>query len=73
MKIRVLVDTRVNLSANTVVEVSEQEGLRLLALGFGAKAEDKKATKKVEETVEVAVKEVKAEVPEKKTRARKKK
>lgn len=50
MKIKVLCATRVNLPANTEVEVTEMEAKRLLSLGFACEV---KAVKKAEPVQEV--------------------
>jgi len=46
MLIKLERDARVLLPAGTVVEVSDQEGARLIAFGFGEEAPKKKTNKK---------------------------
>lgn len=43
MKIKLKANTKVLLPADTIVEVDEREGLRLLAYNLGAKVEEPKA------------------------------
>lgn len=45
MKIKLKANTKVLLPADTIVEVDEREGERLLAYNLGAKVEEPKAEK----------------------------